>query len=379
MSFSSTALQQRERESKALRLFLACSLIGSLIFHIGLLASGIGKYLLSRVPEIEDETVEITLLDTPIEEIEPEPNKIVKPKPKPEPKLEKPEPKPEIKPPTIDTNKLQPDLENTNRNPEISGGSPATSNSESIPTQRKVTPQALPVVKQPIPKPDIKPFQQFKQIEPLSPTFPVAVREKPVIPKQKPEPIAKNNIPAPPQPKPESRTAREFSTPVTPPIQPTQQNSEDLKDTLSGIRESRDNTKINSNNTAATSTDTSNIGENSNIAPRRKRRTFANNNLATGNGLGSGTGDSIGDRDGRAACVKCDKIYPAWAERQRIEGKVTVSVDTDANGNVTNVQLIDSSGNNRLDNYHQKLARKWKLKPSSNGRKGVTIITRYEL
>ena len=242
MSFSSTALQQRERESKTLRLFLACSLIGSLIFHIGLLASGIGKYLLSRVPEIEDETVEITLLDAPIEEIEPKEE--VKPKPKPEPKLEKPEPKPEIKPPIVDTSKLQPDLENTNRNPEISGGSPTTSKSEPTPTQRKVIPQAPPVVKQPIPKPDIKPFQQFKQIEPLSPTSPVAVREKPVIPKQKPEskpePTAKNNIPAPPQPKPETRTAREFSTPVTPPIQPpkTTQQDEDLKDLLAQSRDS---------------------------------------------------------------------------------------------------------------------------------------------
>ena len=72
MSFASTALRQRERESKALRIFLACSLAGSLIFHLALLASDIGKYLFNRVPDIEDEPVEITLLDTPIEEIEPE-------------------------------------------------------------------------------------------------------------------------------------------------------------------------------------------------------------------------------------------------------------------------------------------------------------------
>ena len=84
MSFSSTALQERHKQLKTLRIFLACSLLGSLIFHLVLLASGIGKYLLNRVPEVEDEPVEITLLDTPIEEIEPKEE--VKAKPKPEPK-----------------------------------------------------------------------------------------------------------------------------------------------------------------------------------------------------------------------------------------------------------------------------------------------------
>ena len=58
-----------------------CALpICSLVFHLTLLASGIVNYL-NRVPEIEEETVEITLLDTPIEEIEP------KEEEKPEPEI----------------------------------------------------------------------------------------------------------------------------------------------------------------------------------------------------------------------------------------------------------------------------------------------------
>ncbi|MEA5598155.1 energy transducer TonB [Rivularia sp. UHCC 0363] len=442
MSFSSTALQQRERELKALRLFLACSLIGSLIFHVALLASGIGRYLLNKVPEIDSEPVEITLLDAPPEEIEPKQE--VKPKPKPEPK--KIEPKLEPKLPIVDTNKVKPDLDSIPSQSQISGGSRATSKSEPIPTQRRVREQAPPVVRQQLPSSETAPFKPFK--EPLSPVLPsdppVAVREKPVIPPQpkpepkpeKTEPIAKNNnqlsIPQskleaeprtprefstdttppiePPKPTQEAdedlkrllaqernsrRTPREFSTPSNPPVQapqPTQQDSGNLRDTLSGIRESQENTKISSNNTAPFSPNTSNnsnsdIGESSNSSPRRKRRTFGGSNVATaptspssgGNGLGSGTGEEVGDGDGRAACRKCDKVYPVWAKRRGIEGQITVTVDTDAQGNVTNVRLLSSSGNSRLDKEHLKLARNWKLKPSSNGRQGVRIVTKYEL
>ncbi|MGB3639114.1 MAG: hypothetical protein WBA39_16300, partial [Rivularia sp. (in: cyanobacteria)] len=250
MSFASTALRQRERESRALRFFLACSLAGSLIFHLALLASGIGKYLLNRVPEIEDEPVEITLLDTQEEEIEPKEEVKPKPKPKPEPKkiepkLEKPEPKPEPKPEI-----KQPDLNTTPSQSRISGGSPALSNSRPNIAQSRVA-QAPPVIKQPLPKPQIKQpdFKPFKPIEPISPVLPsappVAVREKLVVPQQKPEPkpepIVKNDIPKPiprPEPQPEVRTPREFSTPVEPP-KPTQDSSQDLKDLLAQQRDSR--------------------------------------------------------------------------------------------------------------------------------------------
>ena len=465
MSFASITLREREKESKALRIFLTCSLAGSLIFHLALLASGIGKYLLNRVPEVDSEPVEITLLDTPIEEIEPEPKEEIKPKPKPEPKLEKPEPKPEIKQPVIDTTKIQPNLDTTPSESRISGGSPALSNFRPIPTQPRVAPQPPPVAK-PLPQPDFKPFKEFKPIKPVSPVLPsaplVAVREKPVIPQQKPEPkpepIAKNEILEPiPQPevrtprefstaveppqatqdssqelkdllaqerdsrrtprefetpitppveqtKPnedlkdllaqerDSRTPREFSTPVNPPIEPpAAQPNEDLKDLLAQERDSRRTARTFSTAVEPPSTstpDTSNSGRSNDNAPRRRRRSFdgnvasaPNNTTDTGggNGLGSGTGDSVGDADGRAACRRCSRSYPSWARQRGIEGSITVSVNADASGNVTDVQLISGSGNSRLDNHHIKLARKWKLKPSSNGRQGVTIITQYQL
>lgn len=429
MSFASTALRLRERESKALRIFLACSLAGSLLFHLALLASGIGKYLLNKAPSIEDEPVEITLLDTPPEEIEPEPNEVVKPKPKPEPKkiepkLEKPEPKPEIKQPIIDTNKLLSELNTTPNPSRISGGSPAL-------TQPRVT-QAPPVAK-PLPKPDFKSFKPFE--EPLSPVLPsippVAAKLNPVIPEQKPEPIAKNDIPKlipQPEPEPEIRTRREFSTPVTPPIEPPKPD-EDLKRLLAQERDSRRTARSFSNpvpdpleppapaakpdeglkrllgqerDTRRTARsfstpvephtksvpNTSNIGGSSDNAPRRRRKNFGGNVAAAptntsdtgaGNGLGNGSGDSFGDGDGRAACRRCNRNYPSWARQRGVEGSITVSVNADAAGNVTNVLLISGSGNSRLDEHHLRMARKWKLKPSSNGRQGVTIITRYEL
>lgn len=87
--------------------------------------------------------------------------------------------------------------------------------------------------------------------------------------------------------------------------------------------------------------------------------------------------DSSGD--GRAACRECNSEYPETARREGIEGKVGVSVDTDARGHVTNVRLLHSSGNRDLDEETLKKARDWKLKTSAAGRQGVAIDTDYVL
>lgn len=357
MSFSNIALQHRERESKALRIFVACSLTGSLVFHLTLLASGIVNYL-NRVPEIEEETVEITLLDTPIEEIEPKEEE--KPEPeKIEPKQEKLEPEPE---PNI--------TQDTTAESQISGGSQAPRLFEPIPTQPRIAPP-------PLPKLDIPP------IKPISPP----VVQQPVIPEpSKP-------IPQPePEPILESKLSEDFNIPTTTPIEPTipqpepitppieqpsqipQQNNRELIDSL---KQSQENTNISSNNTAPSLPDTSST------TPTRRRRIIGGSNIATApstdSGIGNGTGDAVGDGDGRAACRQCGTSYPSWARERGIEGEIIVAVNTDAIGNVTNVSLISGSGNSRLDRYHLRLARSWKLKPSSNGRKGVQINTTYRI
>lgn len=81
----------------------------------------------------------------------------------------------------------------------------------------------------------------------------------------------------------------------------------------------------------------------------------------------------------RAVCQECRSKYPESAIGKRIEGRVQIAVDTDAQGNVTNVRLIRSSGNRNLDEETLRQARNWKLKPASGGRQGVSVATEYSI
>ena len=63
MVFSSVIVEQREKEAEALKSFLFCSLIASLVFHIGVLALGIGKCM-QRVSETKEELIEIAVVET---------------------------------------------------------------------------------------------------------------------------------------------------------------------------------------------------------------------------------------------------------------------------------------------------------------------------
>ena len=62
-----------------------------------------------------------------------------------------------------------------------------------------------------------------------------------------------------------------------------------------------------------------------------------------------------------------------------MEGRVEVAVDTDAQGNVTNVRIARSSGNRDLDEETARQAREWKLKPAEGGRQGVSIATEFAI
>ena len=90
-------------------------------------------------------------------------------------------------------------------------------------------------------------------------------------------------------------------------------------------------------------------------------------------------GNSRRSSSGRAACVKCNTNYPEFARRQGIEGRVEVAVDIDAKGDVTNVRILRSSGNRRLDEEIRKQANNWKLQPSEGGREGISIATDFTL
>ena len=64
--------------------------------------------------------------------------------------------------------------------------------------------------------------------------------------------------------------------------------------------------------------------------------------------------------------------YPPRAYQQGVEGTVVLIVDVDANGNVTNVSVEQSSRNRELDRAAMDAARKWRFNPSvKNGQKAA--------
>ena len=64
-------------------------------------------------------------------------------------------------------------------------------------------------------------------------------------------------------------------------------------------------------------------------------------------------------------------VYPREEERRGITGTVTVLLTYDANGTVTAVDVIKSSGNRNLDRAATKAAMRWKVNPGMRG--GVRV------
>jgi len=400
MNFSGTAFEEREKETKALKGFLVLSLIGSLGFHVGVFASGIGNYL-TRVSQAEEEPIEITIIDTPQEKkVEEEP----KPKPSPQ--------KVEVQEKT-----------------EVLTSSTSNARSEGIvKAQSQVNPVQLPtkIELPPLPKPIIQPKQTIAPEEPIQRL--VENLKKPI------EPVK-------PQVQPEKRETNLAQKPVDQarekplekPIALSNDNSSNssnsrsnLCDTLLGLRDSHSNksvatTNISGSGTPGNGTPGGGGGGGTSVLTGSGTGSIGGSGTGTGTGSGSGSGSGTGtgssngsnggnsgnnsggeriatastnpklpsngdgegnsqsNSDGRAACRECNVKYSETARRRKAEGRVAVSVDTDANGNVTNVRLIGSSGDRELDEEHLRQARNWKLKPSESGRQGVQIATEYAI
>jgi TonB family protein len=147
-------------------------------------------------------------------------------------------------------------------------------------------------------------------------------------------------------------------------------------DTNSGIAFENDNDNGNGHGTGTTE-------GNSTVTGRRQRETVVTRSSAPTPNVPTeierSHRDSNGSDDGRASCQECDTAYPEQARRNGVEGRVEVAVDTDAEGNVTDVRVVRSSGNSDLDEATIRQAREWKLKPSERGRQGVTIGTEYAI
>ncbi|MEA5618619.1 energy transducer TonB [Cronbergia sp. UHCC 0137] len=327
MGFSGIAVEQRSKEVETLRTFLVYSLIGSLGLHISVLSLGIGN-LFTKVPDVKDEPLEITIVDFPTEEKIPETKKV----------------------------------------PEV------------VPVRRVNNVRTLPVVSQP-PQPEKQaPAPVNKVAE--RPTTPQVPQRTQQITKatEKPQPVpisseTKANIP--PQ---EVLTNAQSSVNV-------EQSSSKLKTLLGGIRDAR----ASQGNNNSVSNQPSQTGTNSNSG-----NSVTVSNKPSDTGTSSPGNNEIvatapttrkvstpqtnqGTRNGRAACRECNARYPESARRRGIEGRVEVAVDTDDQGNVTNVRIARSSGNSDLDEETLKQARNWKLKPAQGGRQGVSIGTEFAL
>ncbi|AFY48750.1 TonB family protein [Nostoc sp. PCC 7524] len=342
MTFSGIAVEQRSKETEALRSFLVYSLIGSVALHIGILTIGIGN-LLRKTAEVEAEPLEVTIVESPTVETEPTPKEI------------KPEPKP------------QPETPIRRVTPEVSSPS-------EIALAPQPQPQAAPVAITPL---------KLK-------TEPVSNLKTPPVPSKAPEKPQSTAQPQRVLTSEPSNTQQTTTQPVAP-------SSDKLRSLLSGIRDTRA-TQGNSSNsdTVAESNNSASIGSNVavntgntadtglNVTNRRRRSSdtvaTAPSSVKIESPSGNNSGnDSSRAGNGRAACRECSTRYPESARRRGIEGKVEVAVDTDEKGNVTNVRIVNSSGNRDLDEETIRQARNWKLKPAANGRQGVSIATEYAI
>ncbi|MEH2364679.1 TonB family protein [Nostoc sp.] len=348
MSFSGITVEQRSKEVEALKSFLTYSLIGSLALHIGVLSSGISNYL-TRVPTGEEEPIELAIVDSPTAEPE------------------------------------KPIAE--------------------IPKEIKKEP--LIVQKQPIETPPVEKVQPQEQI--------TAVAQKPQPTNTPPKAITpKLEVPVKSAPIP--RSAPEVpvkSAPIS--RSPLSEDSKASSGGGGGGGGGGSGVGLGSGSGIAVGTSSgtglgggTGTGTGGGIGSGSGTGTGSGSGSGigsgTGSGIGSGSGSGIGNGvgnrptvataptvptppkinssgngNGRAACRECNAKYPEAARRRGVEGRVEVAVDTDAQGNVTNVRIARSSGNRDLDEETARQAREWKLKPAEGGRQGVSIATEFAI
>jgi len=357
MGLSTFIIQQREKEAEALKTFLCYSLMASVALHIGVLALSINRFFL-RVPEVREEPIEVTILETV-------PQKVVEP---------------------LVKTKLLPKI-----NSDAGGGNQG--GGISIPTKTDVSiikSSVAPVTKQNPPKTSNNFITKQSQIL-TSPE-----------PRTAPKPVKIN---------PTENTSSEPTIRTNPvktnPIEKLDENSNNLASTPPQA-----NTKtadIPHNSTTSTQLP-QNINSLNNLGDRLGNNLDKGTGVGKGSGngvstgVGKGSGNGVGNEIGnkqkpentpvatatkppkengstlnRADCIQCKIKYPDSARRRGAEGNPEVSINTDLNGNVTQVRLIRSSGDRELDEAAQKAAQEWKLTPTEGGREGVKASVNFAI
>jgi TonB family protein len=337
MSFSSITLEYRSQEVKTLKYFLIYSLIGSLVLHIGVLSSLLAYLLRSNPQQIEDQPIEVVMIDFPIPEVEKPPAPIPQPERLPEPRQ------------IITSNHTSP---SPARNQTVTQSKPEITQQQPVVTLRQTPITPPPAKVESVITPTVPP--------PTPQTTATVSRLQSVL---------------------SSQTSQ--ATTVTPPTQ----SGEKLQGVLTGIRDSRvtpgNNATVNtveSNQPSGTSAlSTPNTGTSTNTVSVQLSTTPTPPPSNTRAESTNRPGNSRRSSSGPAACVRCNTNYPEFARRQGIEGRPQLSVDIDAQGNVTNVRILRSSGNRRLDQEIKRQASNWKLQPTEGGRQGISIDTNLML
>ena len=377
MSLSTVTIEQREKETEALKTFLFFSFIGSLVLHIGLLALAINNFF-HRVPEVKEEAIEVTILETIPQEVAQLPVEIKS-------------------------------LPKTNSG----GGGGNKGGRISTPTEtalNMIKSSVAPVTKQPQLKITnsliSKQSQKLTNPEPAKTLTPVQTNP---IENTNPEPAT---TPPPVETKPIQKLDENANI-----LASTQPQVQKKPTTITPLKsEIQPNTS--SNNIPSNSTASTQLPQNKNILGNLGDR--LRNSLGTGNGTGNGVGNGIGNGIGigngtgngvgngigsgnkpkpentpvgtapkppienssklnRADCIQCQIKYPDRARRRGAEGNPEVAINTDAKGNVTQVRLIRSSGDSELDEAAQQAAQQWKLTPTEGGREGVKASVNFAI
>jgi len=82
----------------------------------------------------------------------------------------------------------------------------------------------------------------------------------------------------------------------------------------------------------------------------------------------------------KVRCQSCAKPdYPVNARERGLEGQTKVAVDVDSNGNVINVRLLNSSGHAELDEAAKQAAWNWKFDPSQNGKQAIPASINFQI
>jgi TonB family protein len=398
MSLSGITIEQREKEAEALKTFLIFSFIGSLALHTGLLALAINKFFF-KVPEVTNEPIEVTILETL-------PQKIIQP-PVEIKSLAKinsggGNEGGEVSIPTKTTiSKIKSSVAPVSTQPQPKTTNNLISKQSPIltPPKSAIIPNSLKnnSIENTTPEPTIatiptetKPIQKLDETSnTLASTEPQAETKPTEIPLLKSEiqpNISSNNIPS-------------NSTNFT----PVSQNRKIFSNL--GNQRWRDILGKDSGNGVGSNSDNS-VGSNSGNGVGNNSGNGIGN--SSGNGIGNSSGNGVGNNSGngventakpenkpvatapkppienssklnRADCLQCQIKYPERARRRGAEGNPEVSIDTDDKGNVTRVRLIRSSGDSELDEAAQKAAQEWKLTPTEAGREGVRASVNFAI